>query len=237
MANVLFPTQNSQKTADVWQTDHTTADEGNFFVTTNPTVGTPIATTTSVVDDAATASSTHAQYSPVALLVNSWSTSDPNPKVVYLRYLKMLISQVPTSATSWQYAMRLDYNPTRLTTPVSILTPVNINSNTSNASRLVVNFGALTTALPSSNARLVARGLINSAVPVTLDQWVFTFGDSAMPAGIISGGSGAKTSVVPCGPICIAPGWSLSIEMWGASNAAAPSWELELGHVERPSGL
>ena len=236
MSNLLFPNQASQKVSPIWVTEHGAADEGNFFIANNPTVGTPIATTTSVVDDAATASATHAQCYPVALLQNNWGATDPSQRVVYLKYLRMLISQVPSSAVTWNFAMRLDKNPSRLTTAASVITPVNCNSNSNNASRLVVNFGALVCVAPTASARLTSHGVVNSAVPVIYDQWLFVFGSPSMPSAMLSGGNAAKFTNIPCGPICIAPEWSLSLEMWGASNAAAPSWEFELGFVERPQG-
>jgi len=226
----------SSKVATIFHGLQAASDEGSFFIATNATPGTAIATTTSVVDDAATASSTHAQASPVMVITNNWSASDPLQKCIYLSYLKMLISQVPTSATSWQYAMRLDMNPTRITTQGTTITPVNPNSASSTLSKAAITFGAITTALPTANGRLVARGQVNSAVPVTLDQWFFNFGNPGVPMDLISGGTGAKNVSIPCGPIVLAPGWSVTLEMWGASNAAAPSWEFELGYIERPAG-
>ena len=227
----------SQKTAPIWPDFYTLADEGSFFIATNPTVGTPIAMTTSVVDDAATASSTHAQYSPVMFIQNNWSPSDTQQKCIYIKYLKMILSQVPSSATSWQYAIRLDNNQTRLTTAASVIAPVNPNTNSGQTSKAYISFGANVTTLPTQNQRLVSRGQINSAVPVTLDQWFFKFGGNAVNMDQVSGGSGAKNISMPNGPIILAPGWSMTLEMWGASNAAAPSWEFELGYAERPAGL
>lgn len=234
--NTNYSISPSTKATNLFNGNQAASDEGSFFLATNATPGTAIATTTSVVDDAATASSTHAQASPVMVITNQWSASDPLQKCIYPTYLKMILSQVPTSATSWQYAMRLDFNPTRITTQGTVITPVNPNSNSGTLSKAAITFGAITTALPTANGRLVARGQINSAVPVTLDQWYFNFGGNAVPMDVISGGAGAKNISMPCAPIVIAPGWSLTIEMWGASNAAAPSWEFEMGYVERPAG-
>ena len=234
--NPAFSSQYSIKAVPMGVGSQSLCDEGSIFIATNPTPGTPIATTTSVVDDAATQSSTHAQASPVMIIANNWAATDPNQKIIFPMYLKMLLSQVPTSATSWQYAIRLDSNPNKLTTAGTVITPVNSNSNSGTVSRGYINFGAITTVVASSNSRLVARGQVNSAVPVTADQWLFNFGNYGVPMDQISGGSGAKNISMPCGPIIIAPGWTLTLEMWGASNAAAPSWEFELGYVERPSG-
>ena len=234
--NPNFQNSGAQKSTAIWLDSSGAADEGSYFVITNPTVGTAIAMTTSVVDDAATASSTHAQYSPVMVVQNQWSASDPAQKIVAMQYLKMLISQVPSSATTWQYAIRLDPNPVKITTAGTSIVPVNSNSNSGTTSKTLVAFGANVTAIASTASRLVARGMINSAVPVTLDQWYFNFGGNTISMDQISGGTGAKNISSPCPPIIIAPGWTMTLEMWGASNAAAPSWEFEGAFVERPAG-
>lgn len=237
MSNVNFPTNSSQKVQNLWNSDMALADEGNYFVTTNPTTGTAIAMTTSVVDDAATGSSTHAQFAPVMIVYNRMTADNPNATSIYLRYLRMMLVQVPTSATSWRFSIRLD-NVVRYSSGGSTLTPVNVNPTSSKVSAATVYFGAIVpSALPTAASRLVANGLVNSAIPVTLDQWLFSFGNSAPHMDQLNAGAGAKNVSIVCPPLMIPPGWSLSLGMWGASNAAAPSWEFEMGHVERVPGL
>ena len=237
MANVNFPVQQSQKVQTIYQGLQAAADEGNFYVATNATTGTAIATTTSVVDDAATASSTHAQASPVMVVVNGWSATDPNAKNIYLQYLRMKIVQVPTSATQWNMSIRADNNAGAITSAGTAITPVNVNTGSGNLSRATVQFGAITTALPNTSGRLLANAVIDPTIPVTLDQWYITFGSLGMSMDQLSGGTNAKNITLCLAPIIIAPGWNIRIGMWGASNAAAPSWEFELGYVERASGL
>lgn len=237
MANVNFPSNSSQKVANLWNNEYALADEGGYFIATNPTVGTPIAMTTSVVDDAATASSTHAQFAPAMLIQNSESPTNPNAVSIYMRHLKMFLSQVPTSATGWRYSFRLDA-VARYASGGSTITPVNVNPNSSKATKALFYFGAIVpTALPSSQARLVANGLIDSAIPVTQDQWLFTFGNSAPSMDQVNGGATAKNMVFSVPPIVIPPGYCLALDMWGASNAAAASWEFECAWVERIPGL
>ncbi len=237
MANVNFPTNSSQKVLNLSNSDIALADEGGYFVTTNPTTGTAIAMTTSVVDDAATASSTHAQFAPVMIVFNPLTADNQNAPSIYLRYLRMMLVQVPTSATSWRFSIRLD-STIRYASGGSELDPVNVNPSSSKASAARVFFGAIVpAALPTANARLVANGLVNSAIPVTLDQWLFTFGNSSPHMDQLNAGAGAKNITIACPPIVLPPGWSMSLGMWGAANAAAPSWEFEMGHVERIPGL
>lgn len=225
----------SQKVANIWNSDHALADEGAFFLASSPTVGTGIATTTSVVDDAATASATHGQNVPVMYIQNKGVPSDPNAKSIYLKYLRMIVTAAPTSATAWSMSIRADNTP-RYTSGGSLIAPVNMNTGSSLASNALIYFGAIvTTPLPSAAARLLTNTQIQSTIPVVKDQWMITFGDPSMPTNVLTA-SAAKNITVPCGPIILAPGWNLAIAMWGASNAGAPAWEFELGYAERVSG-
>lgn len=237
MANANFPTNSSQKVQNIWNNDMTLADEGGYFVTTNPVSGTAIATTTSVVDDALTASATHAPFAPVMIVYNTQTPDNPNALSLYMRYVKMIVVQVPTSATNWKYSWRLD-NVSRYSSAGSTLTPVNVNPSSIKAAAGRVYFGAIVpTGLPTANSRLVALGTVDTAIPVAGDQWLFTFGDSSPSMDQLNGGTTAKNMTFSVPPMVIPPGWSLSLGMWGTSNAAAPSWEFEMGHVERLPGL
>lgn len=235
-ANPNFPAAGSQKVSNLWGNSDTGAcDEGAYFCTTNPTPGTVIATTTSVVDDAATASATHAQNVPVMHIVNNGTLNDPNAKTVYLRYLSMMLSQVPTSATTWRLAWRVG-SVRRYTSGGSVLVPQNANAGSIAVSAATVYFGAVVTALDPLN-RLIYNGTVGSVIPVTLDVWNFTFGDASLPTNFLNGSASAKNVTIACPPIAVSPGCYAQLEMWGASNAAAPSWEFSMGHVERFAGL
>ena len=235
--NVLFPTNPSQKVSPVWQTTHSLADEGSFFVASN-TVGTTIAMTTSVVDDAATASSTHAQYSPVLYMYNKGSASDQNAKSMYPLYLRLIMpygSQAWTSATNAQFSVRVD--PTsRYSSGGTALTVANANTNSSLSSAAQIYFGANVVGLPTAAARVLSHGQIQGTIPLPCDQWIFTFGDVVAPTNVL-GASAIKNLTIPCGPIVLAPGWSMQLDIWAGSLAAAPAFEVEFGYAERVSGL
>jgi hypothetical protein len=234
-ANSSFPITGSTKSMGMFVDYYGLADEGSFFIATNATPGTAIATTTSVVDDA-TGATTHAQQKPVMLIQNQNSVSQGYN--IYLMYLKMFIVQIPTSATVWRYAMRLDPLSTKITTPGTVITPQNPNGASSTLSRAYINFGAITTtdSTSSPQQRLVANGSVSQAIPVANDEWFFNFGATfaSIDSSITSANSKRMSFPVP--PIVIPPGWTWTLEMWGASNAAAPSWEFELGYAERPQG-
>lgn len=235
--NQYFPTQAAQKVAGLWMDDYALADEGGFWVSTNPTVGTGIAGTI-CTDDAATASSTHAQFAPAILIYNSDVAANPSSVSIYMKYIKLIVTTAPASATSWKYSLRMD-NLNRYSSGGSVITPVNPNPNSTKGSKALIYAGAIVpSALPSGNARLVANGTFDTAIPVVGDQYLMKFGNSEASMDQVNGGTTAKnmTYVVP--PVVIPPGWCLALDMWGASNAVTPiSFEFEMGHVERVPGL
>jgi hypothetical protein len=241
MANVNFPTNNSQKVTPMWPSLHSLLDEGSLFIVTSTNAasgqaaGTGIATTTSVVDDAATASATHAQNVPVLYCANLGASSDPNGRTIYPLWMRFLVTSAPTSASLWNWAIRGDVTP-RYTSGGTLLNTINVNMGSSNSSKLQAYFGAVVTALPSASQRVLGSGAVQSSIPVVKDLWTFTFGDITAPTNILTA-TGAKNLTIPCGPFAISPGTNFALEMWGTSCAAAPAWEFEMGYAERVSGL
>lgn len=239
--NTNFSYSGSQKVAPIWNTYHALLDEGSLFsvasinAASGKAGGTAIATTTSVVDDAATASATHAQNVPVMFVNNPGVAGDVNAKTIYPLFLRMSIVQVPTSATVWSFAIRAD-NAARYTSGGTLLVPQNLNTGSQGASVAQAYFGAVVTALPSANQRVVGSGMVQATIPVTKDNWIFTFGDITANTNVLTASAG-KNLTIPCAPFALAPGWNFALEMWGASNAAAPSWEFEFVYAERFSGL
>lgn len=241
MSNVLFHTSGSQKVVGMWPSLHALADEGALYIlsTVNEqatkTAGTAIATTTSVVDDAATGATT-AQLRPILYLANTAPVTDSDAKSIYPLWMKFTVgAQAPTSATHWSYAMRGDFSP-RYTSGGTRLNPVNVNLGSAQGSQALAYFGAVVTTAPSGSQRVLGAGQVQSTIPVVKDEWLFTFGDITAPTNILTA-SAAKKLTIPCGPIILAPGTNMTLEMWGTSNAAAPTFEFEMGYAERVTGL
>lgn len=195
-------------------------EEGTRFVSANPTLGTPIATTTSIT--AFTAAS------PVLLAQNK---NGPGGAVITLDYLRMMLSQVPTSATNWNWAGIVDTS-SRYTSGGTTITPANLNTSGAGSGLLLV-FGAIVAAAASAAARTVHRSIGRSAIPVTLDEWLFKYASQNHEGPSTLGGAVALRMPIPGGPVVLRPGDTYLLYGWGASNAAAPSWEFELGHSER----
>ena len=144
-ANQNFPSLGSQKVVDVWTPAlQGLLDEGSLFVATNTTIGTAIATTTSVVD-AANSGATSAQTRPVAIIYNG--NAPLSGKVIYPLTWNWMLSQVPTSATSWRLGLWLEpVGSNAYSSGGSAITPVAMNHTLSSppASRASIYFGAIT---------------------------------------------------------------------------------------------
>lgn len=232
--DLQFTKSKAAKVGNIWSSDHALADEGSYFVAMNATVGTAIAMTTSVVDDAATLSATHAQNVPYLYMWNKGALGDANGKSVYLKYIKLFSrvgDQAWTSATQALYSLRAD-NTNRQTTAGTALSTYNVNTNSSNPSQSQWWAGANVTALPSGSQRVISHGLVQSTIPLAGSTWVWTFGDVTMPTNF-GYASVINSLTIPCPPAIIAPGWSLSLDLWATALAAAPTFEVEVGYAER----
>lgn len=238
-ANPNFAISGSTKVGNLWNTDHALADEGSFFVATNATVGTAIALTTSVIDDAAIASATHAQNVPYIYMQNRGAIGDPNSKSIYLRYIKLFSrvgDQAWTSATQALFSVRSDPTGDRRTTSGTALSIFNANTNSGQTSAASWTAGGNVTSLPGASSRIHTHGLIQSSIPLAGSTWVFTFGDTAMPQNF-GYASVINCLTMPCPPVVIGPGWSMQFDLWATALGAAPTFELEVGYAERFAGL
>jgi hypothetical protein len=194
-------------------------EEGSRFLSATA-VGTPIATTTSIT--AFTAAS------PILLAQNKNGVGGAN---ITLDYLRMILSQVPTSATNWNWAGIVDTS-SRYTSGGTTIVPANLNTSGAGSGLLLV-FGAIVAAAASQAVRTVHRSIGRSAIPVTLDEWLFKYGSQNHEGASSLGGAVALRMPIPGGPVVLRPGDTYLLYGWGTANAAAPSWEFELGHTER----
>ncbi len=200
-------------------------EEGSFFTAVNPTPETPIAVTTSIITYAETAGAVG-----VALLLRNTQTPGPTAKKISLSYIKLMIVQVPTSATHWKYVAAVDSNPIRYTSGGSLISSVyNMNSD-GPGSIATLYFGALTTAVPV-NRRYVGRGNLRGVIPTTFDQYMILFGWGSQGSAVSAAASGSLVDL--CSPCVLSPGENFALTMWGIGNAAAPSFEFAAGWIER----
>src|SRR5712691_6449457 len=109
------------------------ADEGNYFVATNPTPGTAIAF------------AVNAAVSETAGYFLSIKNNDPaNGKRIYPDYSRLICAVAPVSATAGDMFIKLD--SAGFTSGGSAITAVNPNYDSAATSISQINAGALTTA-------------------------------------------------------------------------------------------
>jgi hypothetical protein len=211
-------------TVPLYGNKHALADEGSYYIATNPTIGTPIAQTTSITAYADTAGAIGNYF--------FWKNTDlTGGKRVYLDYIKLMVVQVPTAATSWQWALVTDYGAARYTSGGSAIVPVSPNGDIGTPSVVQMYAGALTTAVGISK-RTVGRGTFRGVIPTTFDTYVIVCGATQGGTGFASAAaSGRSVGIAP--PIILGQGQNLTFIMWGASNAAAASFEFEVGWWEK----
>ena len=207
---------------------HALADEGSYFVATNTTIGSAIATTCTITVFAETAGAVGAVF----MMKNSESRTAAAPKRIYFDYLKLLTAVVVTTGTSLQYALVLDDNPVRYTSGGSAITPVNPNGDSSTVSIATLYFGGITTGVPN-NRRTVGRGTLRGVINTVFDTLVIVSGAREGGGSAVSAAaSGRFVDSVP--PIIIAPQQNLVMTLWAASYATtAAQWEFEMGWWER----
>lgn len=202
------------------------ADEGSYFIATNPTPGTGIATLA--------APTTFVDTSPFLILQNNWTATDPRSRRIYLDYLRLQCTAAGTNGSAIRWAIRTDTSTNRWTSGGSTLTPVNVNQDDGTSSKAVINVGALVASAATGAARLLGSSLIRPVIPVVGDTYVINFGghenglNSLAPAGVAIANVQINTS-----PVVIGPGQVMLFHLWLTAQSAASSYEIELGYIER----
>src|SRR5216684_235376 len=196
------------------------ADEGSYFVATNPTPGTAIAF------------AVNAAVSETAGYFLSVQNSQPaNGKRIYLDYLRLICGVAPVSATAGDMFIKLDSSG--WTSGGTAITPVNPNYDNAATSVATVNAGALKTAARVA-PRLVARARLRTAIPVVGDEWDFIFGAYEHATAQVFNGTNPQRMPIGLPPVIIAPQAFALVQLWFVGNLTTPaSFEFELGMVER----
>jgi hypothetical protein len=201
---------------DIMTGRQSAALSGNYFTFTEGTIGTAVATTTSITGYDAT--------KPVLLIHNN------GQRDIVMDMLKFMIVQVPTSATSWQFWVKT-YNGNAYASAGTQVTPTNANGNSENTTGAVVYIGAPVASETGLTGRSHSGGAFRGIIPTTFDSFSLEFGGDAPGSGaLLTSGSAKYNENVP--PLVLAPGHSMTVGMFGASNAAAPSFRYTGGYFE-----
>lgn len=216
-------------TNNVWPTKHSLADEGSYFVTTNPTIGTGVTHALSTAFSAT-----------VGLFVIKNNASVSSGIRCYLDYFRLLLTSTAATATvSQQFAFVTDTGNRVPTAGSQTLTPVNVNQDDSTASQVIVYaFSAAALTVPAAvSPRVVGRCSLAVSQVVTGDEYLVHCGgvDFANAPGLTAVRAAAPARLVAnVAPIVIGPQQSLVIYRWCLTEATtAPAYEFEIGHIER----
>jgi hypothetical protein len=209
------------------RTKHPLADEGSYFSTQNPTLGTALA------------GGIQATFSDTVAAFVFQNTADPSSSIspsLCLDFIKLMFTVAPASATGMRYAVKLDNGPRAPTAGSTKLTGQGGSPGASAAGPVlrssVANIwaftgGAFMTVPASVNARVVAAGGVG-ALPIVGTEFMVRFGDNGPNFAAAAGGTSHAA------PIVVPPGWYAVVYLWFPSNAATgPSVELDLGWFER----
>jgi hypothetical protein len=199
------------------------AAEGAYFRATNPTPGTAL---THAITSAWVATT------PTLLIRNTDASS--TGKTLYLDYIRLIMTVIPTSSTGWDVAVILDPNNRYASGGTAIALGGNCNTAFSTAS--IASIFWTPTASAAVAPRLVSRGRAFSVIPVVGSALMIPFAAQDFAVSSTMGGTVATHLYVPCGPIALGPGSNHSalIYCWFPANATTgPSFEVEIGWWER----
>ena len=222
-----------QQVISVMPTLHGAADDGAYFVATNPTPSSPLAY------GSAGTQATFVDTVPFMQIRNNAQAGDPAAKRTYLQYLRIIQvgGTAPASTTSVHAAVVLDSRDRTASagTPATH-TPVNVNMDSPVApvSQVIVFTGAVATIPARSTAgRLAGRAMLKGGPTLLLDEYNIAFGTVDPPAQ-----GGYLTTVASyqsrMPPIVIGPQQVATVHLWMIAGATNPfTYEYELGMIER----
>ena len=215
-------------------TKHVLADEGAYY------------TACMTPAQAALAYGLQTSFADIAGFVAVMNTDLPlgqgTGKRVYLDYIKFILSVAPASATAAWVAIKIDSTNRTPSANQSLITPSNMNMDSSLGSISKVWFptgGTLTLPVAGGAARLVTGNLcLRTVIPVVSDEFIISFGntdfsqiDQNQPAALATVATVRKSAP----PFIIGPQQFALIHLWFPGNAvtAASFSNIEVGLVER----
>lgn len=201
------------------------ADEGTYFLATNPTMGTGIA---------GIAASTSFDATEHLLHIRNTSTS----KRLYLDFIELNVTAAGANGTTTGFTMTADRGTTRYTSGGSTITPVNPNLASSETPECTFRFGALVTTAASADVRPLGNLLVRNVIKVVGDVYRFQFGDTGgggmwQAAGASLNGTTTIAVSIPCPPVVLGENDQFLLSDWGASQSGASSYEFRCGFYMR----
>lgn len=212
------------------------ADEGSYFVGTNPTPGTAVTF--------ATIAGATSYVNTVAFCVfkNNDNAGNPKAKRTYLDTIRLiLMGTAPATTTVMHYAVVLD-NAIRIPTAGSVsVTGQNVNmddNNTPVTQLWTYSAGVATVPAASGSARIVGRGSVQTSLGITGDEYVIQFGaqdQHGAQSGLTAVRAAAAAKMTSCtAPVVLGPQQFCVIHLWWLTvTTTAPGFEYEFAWWER----
>lgn len=200
---------------------HALADEGSYFVATNATPGTAIA--------GISAANGYDVLETLFYIHNSASST----KRIYMDFLTLTCAAAGTNGTDFSLAITTD-SVDRWSSGGTAITPVNaLQSSVIATVADRVRFGAVVTAA-ATTGKLVWHSLLRTVIKVIGDQYSLNFGGSREPAvGMPLEGTTQASIPRKVPPIVLAPGESMMVHEYAASQSVAAQYQFAAGWWER----
>lgn len=200
-------------------------DQGSYFKSCNPTMGTGIAMGIQT---------TFSDTANVLLIMRNSSSTVK----VYPHYIRLVCTAAGASTTASNLAVVLD-TANRYSSGGTDLTTSAVNANTGSSAASVVDvlrFGAVTGAAASAK-RQVGRCMLKTQAAACWtvgDEVLIHFGPQEYGVGFVSG-TAATNFVKGLGPVVLGgQNHCMLLHMWNVANATTPpSWEVECAWWER----
>lgn len=205
---------------------HGLADEGSYFLATNPTVATGIAGIAAADG-----------YNAAETLFLLYNTSTESEAVrLYLDFLELQCTVVDTAGTDIRFDHHID-NTDRFTSGGSNITPVSPNMDSTASAKGRLRFGAVVSAAASSSVRYLGGRQLASTDLVANDLMLFTYGGSNsysnQNSNLTEEATLARFWHVACPPVVLGPGDSYLFTINCASQSGAATWTFNAGWWER----
>lgn len=205
---------------------HGLADEGAYFVATNPTVATGIA--------GIAAADGYSAIETLFLLHNT--STDAEGVRLYLDSLELQCTVVDTNGTDLRFDHHID-NTDRFSSGGSNITPINPNMDSTAAPKGRLRFGAVVSTTASSSVRYLGGRQLASTDLVANDLMLFTYGGSNafsnQNSNLTEEATLARFWHVACPPVVLGPGDSYLFTLNSASQSGAATFTFNASWWER----
>ena len=200
------------------------AVEGSFWITQTPTPGTGVSVTTATqVAFGATA--------PAFLIRN---TAAAGGKDIIIKRLRLIVVGTGLGLTSLESLCVVD-STNRYSSGGVLMTAYNAKADEASASiaQIYNASTAIVATAAGASARPVTRHKVKAAAPVVSDTFVTAYASEPAAVGEPLTGTAATLYAQGSAPLIVPPQATGLIYLWAPAMTTAPTFEIQIEHVER----